>query len=402
MTTEGTIINIKNGNSYLIQNYAKNGTRHKTLRIAANNNAKNEIEMETIIKNNKYLVSLEEDENDTTMKFKKKKEIISYTANRDTLFIPHLEKSKQQVDISDKIIENKLPISVSDLAIQSDPINYTNQEKPFVPQKIGKDIGVQIDDGDLFNFDNDVQPLLIVLCGKVLEQALQELHEEDEVKNLREMKQIYMKKFHEEKLRMKNIEKIEIKLKKDNDALKKLKMIEKITKINTQQKLFTRSFAKQYLTNLAKSSMEDLHKKAMFVDFNKAFLKNKLNEELFIDMEKQISFEKDLSILWQNIPTFLLSEYLSTHRNKLDENKRMLQIKREKEERDKKEEEGRKRIEEEETKERRRIRAIRRMRESIRKNIFGVAISKHDYHLEEISEIDNYEEEGPFSNIFIY
>ena len=107
MTTEGTIINIKNGNSYLIQNYAKNGTRHKTLRIAANNNAKNEIEMETIIKNNKYLVSLEEDENDTTMKFKKKKEIISYTANRDTLFIPHLEKSKQQVDISDKIIENK-------------------------------------------------------------------------------------------------------------------------------------------------------------------------------------------------------------------------------------------------------------------------------------------------------
>lgn len=400
MTTEGKLINIKNGNSYLIQNYGNNGTRRKSIKITANINAISEIDMEAKIKNNKYLVSIEEDEKDNSLKFKKKKEIISYTSNRDTLFIPHLEKSKQQVDISDKITEKKLPIPVSDLAIQSDPINYTNQEKPFIPQKIGKDIGVQIEDGDLFNFDNDVQPLLIVLCGKVLEQALQELHEEDEIKNLREMKQIYVKKFHEEKLRMKNIEKIEIKLKKDNDALKKLKMIEKITKINTQQKLFTRSFAKHYLTNLTRSSMEDLNKKAIFVDYNKALLKNKLNEELFVGMEKHISFEKDISIMWKNIPTILQSEYLSTHRKKLEDHQRMLQIKKEKEEKEKKEEEERKRIEEKETKERRRIRAIRRMKESIRKNIFGMAISKNDYHLEEISEIDNFEEEGPFSNIY--
>lgn len=395
MTTVGNV----NGNTYLIQNFNRGNSKVKSQRITEGTSTNKVIDYETMIRNNKHMVSMQEDEIEIEKKNKKKNEIISYTANRDTLFIPHLEKLKRPVDISDKIIEKKLPLPVAELGIQSDPINYENLEKTFVPQKIGRDIGIQIEDGDLFDFDRDVQPLLIVLCGKVIEQAVLEIHEEDEIKNLREMKQIYIRKFQEEKLRMKNIEKIEIKLKKDNDALRKIKMIEKITKINTQQKLFSRSYAKQYLVNIARSSIDELNKKSMFVDYNLALLKNKLNEELFVKMDSQNLLENIIRDTWNNLPSSIKTDRINLHKRKIEEHKRMLQSKRDEEDKKRKEEEERKRIEEEERKERRRLRALRRMRESIRKNIFEAGLIKNNYHLEDISEIDNYEEEGPYSKI---
>ena len=47
-----------------------------------------------------------------------------------------------------------------------------------MPQKLGKDEATQIMDGDLFDFDKDVQPLLTVIVGKTLEQYLLELEQE--------------------------------------------------------------------------------------------------------------------------------------------------------------------------------------------------------------------------------
>jgi len=401
MTTVGNSVSrksiVSNDNSYVIENYSSLMSKRRSQMISTSVDPKTDSVFEAMIRNNKFLVSLEDDGSRDAANKTKKKEIVSYTANRDTLFIPHLEKSKRPVDISDKIIENKIPNFVADLAIQSDPIYYEAPEKPYVPQKIGRDVGVQIEDGDLFNFDSDVQPLLIVLSGKVIEQALLELHEEEEIKNLRDMKQIYIKKFQEEKLRMKNIEKIEIRLKKDNDALKKLKILERITKIKTQQKLFTRSFAKSYLTNLARSSVNDLLKKSMFVDYSKVLMKNKLNEELYNQVEKQILSEEKISSTWQNIPSNIQADNKKLHRLNIEEHKRMIQAKHEVEERMKKEAEEIRRLEDEDRIEKKRLRAIRRLKESIRKNIFDLGLIKNEYNLEVISEIDNYEEEGQYS-----
>ena len=80
------------------------------------------------------------------------------------------------------------------MGIQSDEIDYTEKEKIFIPQKLGKDVGTQILDGELFNFDRDVQPLLTVVVGKTLEQSLLEIEQEDEISNLREEKLMYSKK----------------------------------------------------------------------------------------------------------------------------------------------------------------------------------------------------------------
>merc|ERR1719386_519479 len=47
----------------------------------------------------------------------------------------------------------------------------------FMPAKIGYDLGTQVEDGDLFDFDREVEPLLEVLVGKTLEQSMMEVLE---------------------------------------------------------------------------------------------------------------------------------------------------------------------------------------------------------------------------------
>ncbi len=45
----------------------------------------------------------------------------------------------------------------------------------------GVDAVTQIENGDLFDFDLEVEPILEVLVGKVLEQGLMEVLEEEEL-----------------------------------------------------------------------------------------------------------------------------------------------------------------------------------------------------------------------------
>ena len=49
--------------------------------------------------------------------------------------------------------------------------------------KIGVDVETQIESGDLFDFDFEVEPILEVLVGKTLEQGLMEVMEEEELAN---------------------------------------------------------------------------------------------------------------------------------------------------------------------------------------------------------------------------
>jgi hypothetical protein len=56
---------------------------------------------------------------------------------------------------------------------------------PYLPPKIGVDIETQIEDGELFNFDFEVQPMVATIVGKVIEQPHMEVHEEEEFANIR-------------------------------------------------------------------------------------------------------------------------------------------------------------------------------------------------------------------------
>ena len=239
--------------------------------------------------------------------FKKNNQLNKYLqksyAQRQSLVIPELSKERRSVDISKNIIESKPKPEIACIGIQSDefkPVDLTNPNNKntnnyiynkikanedndivdgfnlyleknaiayvddtmdidktnqistqnYIPQKTGKDVSTQIEDGDLFDFDIDCIPILDVITNKILEQSQLELCEEFELNNLREIKAKFNKKILDEKARNKKIELEEINKKKDIDALLKIKYIDKLNKVTPQQKLLARVNAKNYLRNL--------------------------------------------------------------------------------------------------------------------------------------------------------
>lgn len=63
----------------------------------------------------------------------------------------------------------------------------------------GVDACTEIQDGDLFDFDSEIQPIINNLIGKTLQQALQEVVQEEEIADLREQ-QHKMMAIHEGEL----------------------------------------------------------------------------------------------------------------------------------------------------------------------------------------------------------
>ncbi|XP_055913444.1 radial spoke head protein 3 homolog isoform X2 [Eupeodes corollae] len=63
---------------------------------------------------------------------------------------------------------------------------------PFIPEKVGIDAGTEIIDGDLFDFDQEVQPILETLVGHCVEQSILEVTHEEEVAELRKQQEEFL------------------------------------------------------------------------------------------------------------------------------------------------------------------------------------------------------------------
>merc|ERR1719253_1352468 len=76
----------------------------------------------------------------------------------------------------------------------------------FMPAKIGIDIDTQIEGGELFDFDMEVEPVLEVLVGKTLEQSMMEVLEEEELNSLARHQEDFEKRRNAEMLEVQRME----------------------------------------------------------------------------------------------------------------------------------------------------------------------------------------------------
>ncbi|CAN0157226.1 unnamed protein product, partial [Discosporangium mesarthrocarpum] len=120
----------------------------------------------------------------------------------------------------------------------------------FVPAKSGVDADTQVEVGELFDFDLEVEPILEVLVGKTLELSVLELMEEEELAAIRRRQAHFTEQRDAE---MAEIQRME--------AVAKRKAAEKHRRMKQQQefkearealleKVAARSFAKNYLSNI--------------------------------------------------------------------------------------------------------------------------------------------------------
>ena len=97
--------------------------------------------------------------------------------------VPGRKHVDVQTDLYLEEISDKIPEAVAQT--QTDAFLNRAPSPMYVPQKSGLDVSTQIENGDLFDFDLEVRPILDVIVGKTLEQALMEVCEEEELAAIR-------------------------------------------------------------------------------------------------------------------------------------------------------------------------------------------------------------------------
>ncbi len=85
------------------------------------------------------------------------------------------------------------------IEVQTDEYIDRPQTPLFWPEKTGVDVFTQIEDGELFNFDEEVEPILNCLLSKILEQSRMEVLEEEEIKDMK-VKQRYFEEIRNREL----------------------------------------------------------------------------------------------------------------------------------------------------------------------------------------------------------
>ena len=171
------------------------------------------------------------------------------------------------------------PITFEEI-IQTDPLPEPPQPPLIWKEKEGEDVGCQIEDGDLFCFDEEVQPLVHIIVSKTLEESRREVLEEEELRHVKEQQEKYKKLNDSNANRIKIIEEKERKKFEEHNRKKENKLNRiKLTKI-FQKKLQSRMKAKQYILNLKKDCYDSLGQRKVF--------KNKNDNYYFTDLLPQL------------------------------------------------------------------------------------------------------------------
>ncbi|XP_029940716.1 radial spoke head protein 3 homolog isoform X1 [Salarias fasciatus] len=136
----------------------------------------------------------------------------------------------------------------------------------FVPAKSGKDVATQIEEGDLFDFDVEVQPVLEVLVGKVMEQSLLEVMEEEELASLKAQQRTFeelrnsrlaeVQRLQEQERR--HSQERERRIAQQKEVLRKEK--------ETAEKIAARAITQQYLAGLQPAVFSSLRGHGFFYD----------------------------------------------------------------------------------------------------------------------------------------
>lgn len=162
-------------------------------------------------------------------------------------------------ELSDRIEE-------VDVDVQTDAFLDRPPSPLFIPAKTGIDVATQILEGDLFDFNTEVKPILEVLVGKTIEQSLIEVMEEEELAALRKQQREYEELRNAEKVEQQRLEEQERRLREEKH--RRMKQAADVLRLEreTAEKLAAKAFAKSYLSDLVPSVFNNLRENGFFYD----------------------------------------------------------------------------------------------------------------------------------------
>merc|ERR1719316_1884338 len=136
----------------------------------------------------------------------------------------------------------------------------------FMPAKVGVDVDTQIEEGDLFDFDVEVEPVLEVLVGKTLEQSMMEVLEEEELDSIRRHQEEYEQMRNAELLEVQRMEAAEKRRADELDRRLVQERAQKEQDMSVMRKVMSRNLAFDYLGGLKEKAMKQLLDAGVFQD----------------------------------------------------------------------------------------------------------------------------------------
>ncbi|RKO99671.1 hypothetical protein CXG81DRAFT_27576 [Caulochytrium protostelioides] len=190
-----------------------------------------------------------------------------------------------------------LEIPVAEAVTQTDAFLDRAPSPLYIPQKRGIDVATQIVAGDLFDFDTEVQPLLEVLVGKTLEQALLEVHEEAELAALKRHQQAYEALRDAERAEVLRLE-----------AAERRRVEEKQRRIAEQarvhqakqavaERVASRAFAAQWLQGLVPTVLESLTNNGYF----QSTVEREVQQQFLPWLTEQVELQLDQQLMARDL-----------------------------------------------------------------------------------------------------
>jgi hypothetical protein len=187
-------------------------------------------------------------------------------ADRDQSILP--VSGRKHVDIQTDLyleeISDKIPEAVA--ATQTDLFLDRAPSPLYIPQKSGVDVATQIYEGEVFDFDQEVLPILEVLVGKTIEQSLMEVMEEEELEFLRRRQIDFEESRNAELSEVQRLEDAERRRteEKDRRLAEQIRILKE--KQEAAEKIAARAFAQSYLRDLIPSVFDSLSANGYFHD----------------------------------------------------------------------------------------------------------------------------------------
>mmetsp|Transcript_30809 Transcript_30809/g.70130 ORF Transcript_30809/g.70130 Transcript_30809/m.70130 type:complete len:462 (-) Transcript_30809:113-1498(-) len=191
----------------------------------------------------------------------------------------------------------------------------------FMPAKIGMDVETQIEDGELFDFDVECEPVLEVLVGKTLEQSMMEVLEEEELESLRRHQEDFEKRRSAELLEVQRMEAAEKRRQEEMQRRLQQQASQREQDLSIMRKVVSRSIAAAHLSSLKDRALAHLLDAGVFADAVQLAVDNHFMPQLLQMVTKQMDLSRgDRQIFGSVIQ--------STADQRLEKQERVLEVER--------------------------------------------------------------------------
>ncbi|XP_033209519.1 radial spoke head protein 3 homolog B isoform X2 [Belonocnema kinseyi] len=202
----------------------------------------------------------------------------------------------------------------SEVATQTDYFLDRPSTPIYCPGKIGQDVCTQIEAGDLFDYDVEVQPILEILVGKTIEQALIEVLEEEEIAALREQQRRFLELRAAEKAEQQRLEEQERRLREEK--CRRVKQHQEATKTQqeTEDRVAAAVLLTGYIAELLPAVLEGLKMSGFLLDEIKADVEEGFMPWLMKEVKKEVGSMIDSRELLMEIIKEILENRAETYK----------------------------------------------------------------------------------------